>query len=325
MESLSRILVATFAALVACAVAVSPAHADERRRVTVLSLDAAESLGDASAELYAAVRTQIAYHRELTLNDVPPQPLNELLLALGCTSLDALCAEELIAVTNADWLVWGEVTEEGGQLTVFDLARAEVLRDASFGPPSSWVEREAVLVARQLLWGSVAGLTVRSSPLGAQVTLNGERVGVTPLTLSQLPLGGYTLRVEAAGYAASEQQIGLDLGELEVDVQLVSSVVTLAQLDAPRASTRAGIVVAAAGASLLVAGIATGVASRHTQRRFDRTVDEVALDRDRADSLSARGRRQSTATNLLLPTGGVSLLGGVVWALSAGRQVDRAP
>lgn len=294
--------------------------------MTVLSLDAERSVDDAAAELYAAVRTQIAYHRELTLNDVPPQPLGELLLALGCTELDAVCAEDLVAVTQADWLVWGEVSERGAELTVFDLQRGAVLRTAETGPPAEWVEREAVLAARQLLWGSVAGLTVASSPPGAQVELDGVVVGVTPLAVTQLALGGHVLRVSLPGFAVSEQRIGLDLGELEVDVQLVSEVAVRSDpaVSAQRAGRTPAFIAVATGASLLVAGVASGLAHQSTQRRFDRTTDALALDRDRAEALAARGRRQATATNLLLPLGGATLLGGGVWAISTRERRDGA-
>ena len=43
-------------------------------------------------------------------------------------------------------------------------------------------------------------LLVRSNPAGAEVFVNGTRRGVTPLALRDLPLGGYDLRVNRAGF-----------------------------------------------------------------------------------------------------------------------------
>ncbi len=53
-------------------------------------------------------------------------------------------------------------------------------------------------------------LLVRSSPSGAEVFVNGDRRGVTPLTLRDLAPGAYAVRVSRAGYAPSEQRITLD-------------------------------------------------------------------------------------------------------------------
>ena len=45
----------------------------------------------------------------------------------------------------------------------------------------------------------LGSLSVRSQPSGAQVTVNGARVGVTPVNLP-LPVGRYEIRIEDQGY-----------------------------------------------------------------------------------------------------------------------------
>lgn len=50
---------------------------------------------------------------------------------------------------------------------------------------------------------------VRSTPAGAEVTINGERRGVTPLALRDLPFGGYLIAVSRAGYSSEQQQVTL--------------------------------------------------------------------------------------------------------------------
>jgi hypothetical protein len=50
---------------------------------------------------------------------------------------------------------------------------------------------------------------VRSNPTKAQVVVNGEGRGVTPLTLRELALGSYTIRVERDGYAPAERRVQL--------------------------------------------------------------------------------------------------------------------
>lgn len=50
-------------------------------------------------------------------------------------------------------------------------------------------------------------MLVRSTPAGAQVSVNGTARGVTPLTVRNLEYGSYTVRVSRPGYAPQEQRV----------------------------------------------------------------------------------------------------------------------
>ena len=52
-------------------------------------------------------------------------------------------------------------------------------------------------------------MLVRSTPGGAQVIVNGDARGVTPLTLRALPLGSYTIRLTREGYVPQERRLRL--------------------------------------------------------------------------------------------------------------------
>jgi|GEM_PF-1725638 len=52
-------------------------------------------------------------------------------------------------------------------------------------------------------------LIVRSTPAGAEVFMDKERVGKTPLTLKQLRPGSYVIRVTRKGYSASSRTVEL--------------------------------------------------------------------------------------------------------------------
>jgi hypothetical protein len=52
-------------------------------------------------------------------------------------------------------------------------------------------------------------LTVRSTPPGAAVTLNGRWRGRTPLTLEKLPFARYVVRVVQPGYAVEREEVAL--------------------------------------------------------------------------------------------------------------------
>jgi len=53
-------------------------------------------------------------------------------------------------------------------------------------------------------------LTIESEPVGAAVLINGAKLGLTPLEVSELELGSYTVRLEKAGYEPEEMVAELD-------------------------------------------------------------------------------------------------------------------
>jgi hypothetical protein len=60
---------------------------------------------------------------------------------------------------------------------------------------------------------STGQLTVRSSPPRAGVTINGEWRGRTPLTLSGLRFGAYTVRVVQPGFTTAREDVQLSAAE----------------------------------------------------------------------------------------------------------------
>ncbi len=56
-------------------------------------------------------------------------------------------------------------------------------------------------------------LLVRSMPPGAEVIVNGESRGTTPLALAELPYGPYEVEVVLAGYPSRREQLMLDAGD----------------------------------------------------------------------------------------------------------------
>jgi hypothetical protein len=64
----------------------------------------------------------------------------------------------------------------------------------------------AVAPRKTLARGS---LLIRSTPADADVVVNGQARGKTPLTVRDLPLGSYTIRVAREGYAAEDRQLQL--------------------------------------------------------------------------------------------------------------------
>jgi hypothetical protein len=55
----------------------------------------------------------------------------------------------------------------------------------------------------------VGNLLVRTTPDGATVFIDGDRRGVTPLTVQKLPLGTRRVRVQRDGFTTEERQVAL--------------------------------------------------------------------------------------------------------------------
>lgn len=60
---------------------------------------------------------------------------------------------------------------------------------------------------------AVGRLLVRSMPPGAEVVVNGDPRGTTPMALTELPYGTYEVEVSLAGYGSRRVQIVLDEGD----------------------------------------------------------------------------------------------------------------
>lgn len=106
---------------------------------------------------------------------------------------------------------------------------------------------------------------VRSTPGGAEVFVNGERRGVTPLALRDLPFGAYAVRVVRSGFAPVEQRVAIDAGRparaVEVTLTRVAASVAATPPAAADAAAPGSMIVESrpAGARVIVDGASVGV------------------------------------------------------------------
>jgi TonB family protein len=67
---------------------------------------------------------------------------------------------------------------------------------------------------------AVGTLRIESEPSGARVSVNGQAMGLTPLQLSDLPLGSYRVRVQQKGYDPQTRDVSLQAGSADGVLQL---------------------------------------------------------------------------------------------------------
>lgn len=156
-------------------------------------------------------------------------------LAAGVTTTceDAACWRALGAQLGATHIVHATVTVDDRDYTIsaslVDAASGEVVASSArrceicgYDEVAETVTDVAVLVRRKLSVSTVSlpVLSVTSTPAGALVTVDGERVGNTPLEL-KLKSGAHDVRVGMNGYVARLERVVLVDGVHEqVDVVL---------------------------------------------------------------------------------------------------------
>ena len=106
---------------------------------------------------------------------------------------------------------------------------------------------------------------MRSTPSGAEVFLNGERRGVSPVAVRDLPLGAYTVRVVRPGFEPSQQRVVLETGRparaLEVVLARAGAPATAAAAAASASTATTGSLLIESrpsGAQALVDGVDVG-------------------------------------------------------------------
>ncbi len=105
-------------------------------------------------------------------------------------------------------------------------------------------------------------LLVRSTPGGAEVFVNGERRGVTPLALRDLAFGAYAVRVVRAGFAPVDERVVIDAGRPARSLELALARASAAVAPAPAEAPAPGSLIVEsrpAGARVLVDGADIGV------------------------------------------------------------------
>lgn len=327
-EMKPAILPTVLAAL--CLLAPVSLQAQDSSLVTVLSFtDSTGGDGDVADALYNAVRAQIELHREYSLNDVPPQTLDDLLLALGCASLDADCSAMVSDIVQSQFLAWGELVANaenlGVRMVLWDLGAAAEIRSVAhlldIESTTTLLEFDAV-IGRSLLYGASETLTVDSTPPGAAVWIDGEEVGVTPLELANVALGIYDVEFVLDGHHPTRRTAVVDLGGARVVAELDPAPVERVR-EGPSAFSETGPwLLVGGGGALVVAGVVSGAMSRGTQNEFDDVVAAETLDRGRAEDLRGQGESQARVANVFMVAGAALVAGGVVWRLVGDEHED---
>jgi tetratricopeptide (TPR) repeat protein len=181
-------------------------------------------------------------------------------------------------------------------------------------------------------------LTVISSPEGATIVVDGEKMGVTPREIAGLPSGQHTISVERDGYESAKNTLTLEAGQdRKISVKLVeataepadsqdligasgtngSSDVAVSKSADDKTSSGAGIsipAVALAGAGLVGLGVG-GYIDLVAIPNTDDERSEYAPDSQEYRDLTDKREGQVTTALVGYIGGGALLAAGATWLI----------
>ena len=79
---------------------------------------------------------------------------------------------------------------------------------------------EVILAVKRPPPAPLASLTINTQPSGASVFLNGDPKSSSPLTISALNTGSYTVRIELEGFESKEKQVAIGNESQMLDISL---------------------------------------------------------------------------------------------------------
>ena len=182
--------------------------------------------------------------------------------------------------------------------------------------------RKANVQLQMLPSGSVGGMTLLISERGADVMVDGKRVGRTPLTKPvRLGAGSHEVMVIKPGFAPWKQMVEVQAGgETKVKVSLATEGEGGLASDSGGGSgniwpwVTMGLGVAAVGG-----GIYTGLSAQNLY-------DQLTTKKEKGDPIAPQdidtGNSFTLYTNVLFGVGGALIVGGVVWWMMDDSGVD---
>lgn len=221
----SRFFVALFVLVVLAGIfATSSATAQttaDPASIVVFELAGPENTAELRDNLTTAIREQVRGNPRYDLVNDEPVVLSDVVVVLGCESDSTTCLNKAAEHFGADYLIFGKLEDVADRTRVsvrlFDPAAGRYVR--SFGRVMARLEHPYTDFREQVgeilttdSQRSVARLRVRSDVKGAQVKLNGDVVGETPLGRRNMQPGTYHVEVSTEDGRSWNTDVEIEAG-----------------------------------------------------------------------------------------------------------------
>jgi len=328
--------------------------------VVVFKLEGADETGRLREGLTAVIREEAASRDGYRLVKDDPMVLSDTAVALGCESVSTTCLGKAAEQFDADVLVFGKIEDAGGSSRVivrlFDADEGRYV--GSFRRVITGLEEPYDAfrseVGDLLDAGSRATMVkVRANVEGANVQIDGESTGQTPLVREGLEPGRHRVRVNADGYESWDTEVDL---EPEGTVEIRASLQSVESGNARAGDQQAGasdsvpaapepgdegmstasewgpwVAIGAGALALAGSGVAGGEVLRANsdleQWRKANNDDTERCESTPECDIIERGENAQTTHRVLLGVGGVTVAGGLLWLAlrdTGGTEASRA-
>jgi TolB-like protein len=212
------------------------AAAEAATPTAVLGFEPLEGVPDTlAADITDALRQRVAATKEYQL--LQGKDLVEVKLIFACSDEAPACLSQAGKSLGASKLIFGNVKKTGGDFMVtvklLDVSRAVVESFTTDTVPGGRANATALRQLAPIWLAKLSGrgngtITVRANFVGAAVSLDGTRVGVTgtaPVVVSDVSPGKHEVSVEKSGYTTTKQEFTLAAGQslpLTLDLSPVS-------------------------------------------------------------------------------------------------------
>jgi len=202
------------------------AWAAKKPRVLVLQTQSEGLEDDDKAAATTIIRNTLGKYPKIKLLATPEIDLLELMLELECTDIDVECLTKIGKHYKADRVVYSEAESKGGGLgvkfKVVNAGKPQMISDIGGKANSKSALPKTLGKLITAAFGAApapvtagpktAPVTIKSNLKGANVWLNGELAGRTPLRI-KLKVGKYKVRVHKDGYIEVEESLTVKAGK----------------------------------------------------------------------------------------------------------------
>lgn len=182
------------------------AFAQDSASVVILKLERFDASDDLVDAVQRALERGIEAHGEMTVKDGGEMSIKEFALTAGCEEVNDECMKTLRDFVDADRVVFGSVQQSDDvslfTLKMYDFAESRFVSevtDQTVQGDISQIREVLPAVVENFLYGDVGILTVNVVGAdGPELFFDGEKVGLAPTTLENLPLGEHVVSLKTA-------------------------------------------------------------------------------------------------------------------------------
>lgn len=201
-----RTLIRAMCMFIGLIVLPQTALAQEDTSVIILEFERFDADGDIVGALKRELQEGIEAHDEMNVKPGGEMTIKDLAVSAGCEEPDVACMKTLRDFLDADRVVFGSVQRSDDvylfSMKMFDFGEGRFvteLDDQTVQGSAVKVKQVLPAVVESFLYGDVGTLVVQTSGADSpEIVFDGQKIGVAPTTLENLPLGEHVITVKTA-------------------------------------------------------------------------------------------------------------------------------